>query len=282
MSAAPGDRPKLTTGISIRPERANCTIDPAMLGTMIREDVRPRRTRERRAVKLTAALAAITLAVIGVAIAEVVGHAGQTPSATGAHRTSDRTSVRRTSPSAGATPSTSTSPSAAATPSGTGSPSGTASTAAQVQALRPVTVTAYGPGGATGDDAAGAANVLAGAGAGTGAVWQSDWYTTPQFGGLQTGTGLLVAMSHSVTISSVAVTLGSEPGAVFQVQAGPRASAAGMTTLGTSSGAAGTVQVTLAKPVLARYVLIWFTTLPPDGAGTYQIKVYGLTVRGQD
>ena len=51
--------------------------------------------------------------------------------------------------------------------------------------------------------------------------------------------------------------------------------------MATSSGAGGTVQLTLATPARARYVLIWFTKLPPDAAGTYQASVYQISVQGQ-
>ena len=37
---------------------------------------------------------------------------------------------------------------------------------------------------------------------------------------------------------------------------------------------------TLTSPARARYLLIWFTKLPPDGAGTYQASVYQIAVRG--
>jgi hypothetical protein len=32
--------------------------------------------------------------------------------------------------------------------------------------------------------------------------------------------------------------------------------------------------------VRARYVLIWFTLLPPDSAGTFQAVVYNVTISG--
>ena len=35
------------------------------------------------------------------------------------------------------------------------------------------------------------------------------------------------------------------------------------------------------SPAQARYLLIWFTKLPPDSAGTYQASIYDITVRGQ-
>ena len=34
-------------------------------------------------------------------------------------------------------------------------------------------------------------------------------------------------------------------------------------------------------PVHVRYLLIWFTKLPPDNAGDYQASVYRITVQGQ-
>jgi hypothetical protein len=41
------------------------------------------------------------------------------------------------------------------------------------------------------------------------------------------------------------------------------------------------VQLPLSTPVHVRYLLIWFTKLPPDPAGTYQASVYKITVQGQ-
>jgi hypothetical protein len=39
--------------------------------------------------------------------------------------------------------------------------------------------------------------------------------------------------------------------------------------------------LSLTAPAHARYLLIWFTKLPPDSAGTYQASIYAITVRGQ-
>ena len=30
-----------------------------------------------------------------------------------------------------------------------------------------------------------------------------------------------------------------------------------------------------------RYVMVWFTQLPPDAAGTFQVSVFNVAVRGQ-
>jgi hypothetical protein len=146
------------------------------------------------------------------------------------------------------------------------------------QLLRPAGVTAVGPGGAAGDDPGAVNHVIDGS---TGTAWQTEWYATPQFGGLQTGTGLLVDMGRTATITSVRVTLGSEIGAAFQVRVGDSASVSSLTTVATEAGVGGTVQVKLSSPAQARYVLIWFTKLPPDGSGTYQLDVYNISVSGR-
>jgi hypothetical protein len=111
--------------------------------------------------------------------------------------------------------------------------------------------------------------------------WISDWYATANFGDLQSGTGLLLDMGRTVTVTSVRLSLGGAHGADLQVRTGTGASPAELHPVATSSGAGGTVQLTLASPVRTRYVLIWFTKLPPDSAGTYQVSVYRITVHGQ-
>jgi hypothetical protein len=41
------------------------------------------------------------------------------------------------------------------------------------------------------------------------------------------------------------------------------------------------VQLRPAAPVRGRYLLIWFTLLPPDSSGTYQADISGVVLRGQ-
>lgn len=38
----------------------------------------------------------------------------------------------------------------------------------------------------------------------------------------------------------------------------------------------------LGRPTPGRYVLIWFTGLPPDPAGTYQAAVHGISVKARN
>lgn len=233
----------------------------------------PTRTRERRQLKLSAALGVVILIVLGVAAYEVASGVGNKPHPTAAAApAASQTSVATTPVSPSVSPAGS--PTTAST-----SPSPSASSVAVVaQILKPAGVTAVGPGGAAGDAPATADRVIDG---GTGPAWQTEWYATPNFGGLQSGTGLLIDMGHTVTVTSVQVTLGSEAGTDLQVRVGDSSAVSSLTTAAAEYGGGGTVQLKLTSPTQARYVLIWITKLAPDGQGTYQAKVYNVTVNGQ-
>jgi hypothetical protein len=110
--------------------------------------------------------------------------------------------------------------------------------------------------------------------------WYSQWYTTPQFGALKTGTGLLLDMGHPVTVSSVRLSL-VNGGADVQLRAGAKPVASWLPQVASAANAGGTVPFQLSAPAHVRYLLIWFTKLPPDNAGTYQANVYKITVQGQ-
>jgi hypothetical protein len=112
------------------------------------------------------------------------------------------------------------------------------------------------------------------------AGWQTDWYATPAFGGLQSGTGLLLDMGKSVNVSSVQLTLASEPGATVQLRVGDTPALADLSQVDEASNAGGTLRLAPTSPASGQYVLIWFTRLPPDSAGTYQETVSDVSVSG--
>jgi hypothetical protein len=43
----------------------------------------------------------------------------------------------------------------------------------------------------------------------------------------------------------------------------------------------GAVRLQLTAAVHARYVLVWFTRLPPDTSGSFQASVYNVALKGQ-
>jgi cytoskeletal protein RodZ len=244
------------------------------------EPVMPIRTRERRRVRWTAALAVAVLAVIGFAAYEFasgVGHNHHTTAASGQRAGPGSPAAASASAPAVQASTALSSPRASPTQAGpTVTPSATPIAA---QALTPVTVAAFGPGGtATGDDPARARLAI---GHDAASPWYSDWYTTSDFGNLQAGTGLLLDMGRAVTVTSVRLSLGGAPGADLQLRAGYRPVLDSLHPVASRSGAGGTVQLQLASPVHARYLLIWFTSLPPDPSGTYQVSVYDIRIRGQ-
>lgn len=234
----------------------------------------PPRTRERRRVKETATLAVIVLAVFGFASYEFVTSAGHAQhAAAAAHPRQPARAVPA------ATPGVLVSPAAAGTVPATTAPASTApASAPPPQVLTVASLAAFGPAGlAGGDNPQSAGQALVGDPA---APWNSDWYIYPDLDDTP-GTGLLLDMGRTVTVTSVRVSLGGKPGASLQLRAGRVPALAWLPKVASVSDAGGTVELQPSAPVHVRYLLLWFTRLPPDPAGTYQASVYQVIVRGQ-
>jgi hypothetical protein len=222
----------------------------------------------------------VVLGVLGFAATEFAGQVGQLGQAAShtALTTPDRVTRQG---AASATPratraaqTTATAPAAPATPAAT-APAPVP--APPVRTIVPVSAVAFGPDGVSdGDNPQNAARVLTDPAQG----WQTDWYMTPDFGALRTGTGLLLDMGRAVTITTVGLTLGF-PGADFQLRAGMAPDFGALPVVATATDAGDAVSLPLAAPVKARYVLLWFTKLPPDGVGTYQVFVHQVEVQGR-
>ena len=234
----------------------------------------PRPPRNRRRSRHPAGLLALLLIALGVIsfgsyrIAVAVGGSSRLASASSAaeqHRAAPRPRKEPASTRQTRTPS-SPSPNRAATP--------TATAPAQTTTVTPVSAVAFGTGGtADGDNPQNASLALSGNPA---TPWQTDWYTTAEFGNLTTGTGLLLDLGKPEAATGVTIQLGGTPGADLQVQAGD--SPTHLTTVAGADDAGGTVHLSLGAPTSTRYVLLWFTQLPPVGNGTYQADVSGVTV----
>lgn len=171
------------------------------------------------------------------------------------------------------------SPAAAPSPSGTPAPIPSPAQA-RPHAMAMVSAAAVGPHGGmgTGDDPQNAHLAIDGV---RGTAWRTDWYTTPRFGNLYSGTGLVVDMGRPVTVTAVRVTLGPAAGAHFQIRVGDRPGPPGMPVVARSAGPGGVVRLALASPARGRYVMVWFSKLPPDPAGTYRADIYGIAVKGR-
>jgi len=238
------------------------TAADALRPTMAITPVRKRRPN------WTVVLALALLAAIGLLGYHLATGGGHTSASTAGFNVGHGRTGHHAARGAGhrsPSPSASKSPSPSATPS--------------PAALTPVSATAFGPGGtATGDNPSQAAQAIDGS---AGTFWPTNWYATDAFAGLQSGTGLLIDLGRTETIDSVQLTLGAVPGADVEMRVGNTAALADLSTVASANNAGGSVPLKPATPAQGRYVLIWFTQLPPDNSGTFQADVYNVSVQGQ-
>ena len=150
----------------------------------------------------------------------------------------------------------------------------TAATSA-VTTLKPVSATAYGPWGVTGDNPADASLAID---ASSSTAWQTQWYSSAAFGGTKTGTGLLLDFGHPVTIVSAYLNLGS-PGAYVELRGANSASPNALKTIGGTKDA-GAYTTIRPQETPVRYILIWFTGLPKTSSSTYQASIYDMNIQG--
>jgi len=219
----------------------------------------------------------VAFAVLGYAAFEFAGHVTSHGAAQPAPAAEQQASKAAASASAASAAAASAAASAQAAPT----PSATAPRTAAAPPLRtiaPVSAEAFGPDGtADGDNPQNAGRVLTDPADG----WVTQWYATANFGALKQGTGLLLDMGHTVTIATVRLTLGSYPGTNLELRLGTSPVFGALPVVASANNAGTVLSLSLKAPVRARYVLLWFTKLPPNGAGTYQEFVHGVTVQGR-
>jgi cytoskeletal protein RodZ len=239
----------------------------------------PLRKRERRRVRWSAVLAVLVLAVLGFASYKFVSGVGRArPAAATSPRPSPPggpTNPPASAPAVQGSTAQSTSAQASASQASTSPPP--SATPVPVQVLPPARVAAFGPAGtADGDNPQRAAFAIGGNPA---RPWTSQWYATARFGALKQGTGLLLDMGRPVTVASVRLSL-VYSGADIGLRAGSKPVPDWLPSVARVSDAGRTAQLRPGAPVHVRYLLIWFTKLPPDNAGTYRAGVYKITVQG--
>jgi hypothetical protein len=156
-------------------------------------------------------------------------------------------------------------------------PSG-AHPAVATQALIPASATAFGPlGESDGDNPEIARLAIDGSPA---TAWHTQWYATAAFGSLKPGTGLLLDMGRPVTITSAQIMLGAMTGAEVQLRAGDEPALADLRPVAQARAVGGVVTMRPGRPPKARYLLLWFTQLPPDSSGTFEALIYNVRLHG--
>jgi len=225
----------------------------------------------RRRASLAAVLGVAALAVLGYAAFEFTGQA-TAPRATSQPVSRQQTAAKPPGPTTTQPPAT---PTPIATTAVTATPKPTV--APRPQTLAPVSAVAFGPNGtADGDNPQIAARVLTDPAMG----WVSQWYATPSFGDLKQGTGLLLDLGRTVTVTTVTLSLGSPPGTSLELRLGAAPDLTALPVVATGTATRDQLTLPLARAARARYVLLWFTRLPPDDAGTYQLFVHRVAIQG--
>jgi cytoskeletal protein RodZ len=220
----------------------------------------PRRPRDRRRINWTGVLAVLVVAAIGFAGYLLVSGGGssgrsEVDAARSAHHRAGR-------------------------PGQSPSPTPTASTPApvvtKVRVIKAVSAAPFGPGGAgTGDNPQDASFAIDAAAS---TAWHTDWYATAEFGALKDGTGLLLDLGKPVAVTAARLALGDVSGASVQLRAGDTPVLAALKTVSQTSDGGGNLTMTVRSPVMARYLLVWFTKLPQDSAGTFMASVYSVRI----
>jgi hypothetical protein len=144
--------------------------------------------------------------------------------------------------------------------------------------LQPASVQAFGPDGTSSGDNPTTASAAIDASMAT--AWRTQWYASAAFGNLKTGTGLLLDMGRPVRITSVRILMDTATGTNLTLYTGAEPVLADERVQATATGVGGRVHLTLVRPRRARYLVIWFTQLPPDSAGTYREDVFNIKVLG--
>ncbi len=118
-------------------------------------------------------------------------------------------------------------------------------------------------------------------------AWMSQWYRTAEFGSLKSGSGLMLDMGKPMTFRSLVVAFGSTtPGADVKIlvansTARTEANLDSMKTVASATNVTGTVNFRVTSSATGRYLVIWFTKLPPKGgSGLYMAEVFNVAVRG--
>lgn len=117
--------------------------------------------------------------------------------------------------------------------------------------------------------------------------WTSQFYIdNPVFGGLRKGSGLILDMGKPIRLSQLQVQFGTTCCAAVRIDIGNSdtpASESGFSTVASGSQSHATVtNFSTDSQATGRYVMIWFTSLPPmaGSQNQYQAVVYNVVVRG--
>ncbi|GAB7192178.1 hypothetical protein NUM3379_28870 [Kineococcus sp. NUM-3379] len=141
----------------------------------------------------------------------------------------------------------------------------------------PVTVTPVDP---LGDGEENDADAAAAADGDAGTAWRTQRYSSPAFGGLKDGVGLVLDLGAEADVSAVEVLAGGSGGRVeLRVLPGPDVEG-GTGVVVAGAGGSGELRLAPPQPVRASALLLWFTELPRLDGGhrgeVAEVRVLGV------
>jgi len=117
--------------------------------------------------------------------------------------------------------------------------------------------------------------------------WSTQYYDSAHFGNLKAGTGFILNLGQQARVSSVTVTFGAASGAIAELRVGnsdvrSAANLESMTPVAGPSHVAGSYTFTIKHPVSGRYLVIWFTKLPPLAGqpGKFEAQIFKVVITG--
>jgi hypothetical protein len=119
-------------------------------------------------------------------------------------------------------------------------------------------------------------------------AWATSYYLQPNFGGLKSGTGLLIDMGRKVRLNQVTVLFGSQCCTTAEIYLGDSDAMSAnalsnFTKVAPAATSHGEHVFTINSSATGRFVLVWLTgNLPPmqGQSGKYQALIYNVVIRG--
>jgi eukaryotic-like serine/threonine-protein kinase len=94
-------------------------------------------------------------------------------------------------------------------------------------------------------------------------TWTTELYTTPQFGNLKKGVGLIIDLGQPTSVHQVTIDLANGP-VDLTAYAATSPNLAGATEIGRAAGASGRVQLKASTNMPeSQFVIVWFSSLAP-------------------
>jgi cytoskeletal protein RodZ len=276
-ASAATPKPRPAAGLTSTAGSPRLQSGPPIRSSLSGGDDSGRESRKRRKALLIGAAALIVVAAAVVGGTRAFGRSGNNSAANAsgvsAQRAAGSASGAETNGNANANGSAKASQASQASPSAPtvkklamGSSPTSKNTQDSLTEVPVQAAEAFGPDGISdGDNPSSAGNL---ASASPDASWSTDWYATAQFGDLKNGTGLLLDLGSEATVARIALNMSQPSGAGIELMTGNTPELSDLSVVASGENIGGDVVLNVTKPAKVRYLVVWFTTLPPANSTT--------------